>query len=89
MLRVPFRFALSRSGKFGQEQFCRGCPAGWKRGEDDQLTECKQCEQGTNSQNISMSCISCNEGQYGSKPGVCTGCKFGQYTDSKKQIKCE
>ena len=87
MLRVPF--ALSRSGKFGQEQFCRSCPGGWKRGEADNRIACKQCVIGETAKIGAMTCMSCSEGRYGSQPGICTGCNDGQYSDVKKSLECK
>ena len=70
--------------------FCKSCPKkGWYRGEHDNVKECIQCVIGETSLRESMACVGCSEGSFGSTPGVCTGCKDGQYTDVKKLLKCK
>ena len=71
---------------------CKTCPSGWKRGRQDDSTECLRCQAGfyTN-KTESSSCLECAAGAYASNDAStqCNLCKQGQARIyNQNPIKC-
>lgn len=70
------------------DEVCESCESG-KYSSDINMRKCKVCPQGFSSGEGSHSCTKCDEGQYGSAPGVCSKCVPGMFQDGKGERSCK
>jgi hypothetical protein len=69
---------------------CKNCPLGYARKQNDNPTQCQQCERGTTTtKDGAATCSGCDLGQYGSANGTCSSCPTGQYQDSRGETSCK
>lgn len=65
------------SGRYGDANACKECPAGWYSGNGQQ--SCDECPSGTFSEPNAAFCLYCENGKYSFEGTECKHCEAGQF----------